>query len=273
MDNAFNYIKANGGIDTEDSYPYTARDGNCQFKPAKDHCGKGDHKDKEDKEAPHQGGKATPVVKDYTKFGEGMSVDHDWKARDDFYHVELTEEIKKKQGTWGPPAPIFPEHKDEHIPAAHGHESVKWKRHRLAKVAHRYIGVKYRHHHHPHWLPNPEDKDSCGIDCSNFMAWVYNYALGIKFGGNIDTQGKGGSEEKKMPGRRIDVDEVTGEPKEKLETGDLLFIRCKDNSRISHVVMYLTHDEIIDSHESGVEVRKFKGWYKKNLDHARRIIE
>jgi len=34
MDNAFNYIKANGGIDTEDSYPYTARDGQCQFKPA-----------------------------------------------------------------------------------------------------------------------------------------------------------------------------------------------------------------------------------------------
>jgi len=35
MDNAFKYIQANGGIDTEDSYPYTARDGtSCLFKPA-----------------------------------------------------------------------------------------------------------------------------------------------------------------------------------------------------------------------------------------------
>jgi cathepsin L len=32
MDNAFQYIIANKGIDTEDSYPYTAADGDCSFK-------------------------------------------------------------------------------------------------------------------------------------------------------------------------------------------------------------------------------------------------
>ena len=32
MDNAFRYIKANGGVDTEESYPYNAHENTCHFK-------------------------------------------------------------------------------------------------------------------------------------------------------------------------------------------------------------------------------------------------
>uniref|UniRef100_A0A3P8UPE9 Cathepsin L.1 n=1 Tax=Cynoglossus semilaevis TaxID=244447 RepID=A0A3P8UPE9_CYNSE len=34
MDNAFKYIKENGGIDTEESYPYEGEDGDCRYNPA-----------------------------------------------------------------------------------------------------------------------------------------------------------------------------------------------------------------------------------------------
>jgi len=34
MDSAFTYIKANKGIDTEASYPYTGKNGQCHFKPS-----------------------------------------------------------------------------------------------------------------------------------------------------------------------------------------------------------------------------------------------
>ena len=36
MDDAFRYIKANGGIDTETSYPYEAKNDYCRYNPSSD---------------------------------------------------------------------------------------------------------------------------------------------------------------------------------------------------------------------------------------------
>ena len=33
MDNAFQYFKSNGGLDSEESYPYHAKAGSCKYKP------------------------------------------------------------------------------------------------------------------------------------------------------------------------------------------------------------------------------------------------
>jgi len=86
--------------------------------------------------------------------------------------------------------------------------------------------------------------------------------LGIRFGGAIENQAEG----KFMPGRRI-------EKGDSLLLGDLLYISKKDRSKISHVVIYLNENEIIDAHDGNVSIRPFKGWHKSHYEFARRIIE
>ena len=34
MDDAFTYVKKNGGLDTEEGYPYEASNGKCRYKPS-----------------------------------------------------------------------------------------------------------------------------------------------------------------------------------------------------------------------------------------------
>ncbi|MCX5797487.1 MAG: NlpC/P60 family protein [Elusimicrobia bacterium] len=160
---------------------------------------------------------------------------------------------------WGPAAAQYPP-----VPVPLGKDPAQWRRQRVIAVAKRYIGLSYRHHHIPGWHPSPKfnAKTGPGLDCSNFTSWVYNYGLGIKFDSEISKQSEGPL----SPGR------VLG-PDEPLAPGDLLYILKMNRQRVSHVVIYIDPEHIIDSHAESVGVRRFAGWYKTHLSHARRVIE
>jgi hypothetical protein len=182
------------------------------------------------------------------------SLTHDFAERDRL--PEFPEfRSSKSSGTWGPHALQYPP-----VIVPEGCDPVKWKRLRVLAVAKRYVGLPYEHHHVPAW--QTEHGKGPGLDCSNFTSWVYNYGLGVKFTSEIKKQSDGA----KAPGRRL-------KDGESFEPGDLLFILKKDRSEVSHVVIYVDANHIIDSHGKGVGMRPFKGWYKTHLSHARRIIE
>ena len=161
--------------------------------------------------------------------------------------------VNIKHDSWGPKAPHFPPPN-----IADNVDPIKWKRTKVINIGKSYIGLPYRHHHIPHWV-GPRGK---GIDCSNLTAWVYNYGLGIKFSSDLARQADGLI----APGRKLDRTE-------KFKPGDLLFIENKTQT-ISHVVLYIGHNKILDVRgKGGVQIRKFKGWYKNHFVFARRIIE
>lgn len=161
---------------------------------------------------------------------------------------------KPGPGSWGPKAATYP---PVSVPA--GYDAVAWKRARLAVVAQRLVGLPYRHHHIPAYDPPGQGP---GLDCSNFTSWVYNYGLGLRFTSAIAAQSAGPA----APGRRLSPDEPWA-------VGDLLYIKARDGSRVSHVALWLGDGQLIDSHNHSVAVRPFEGWYRDSLSHVRRVIE
>jgi len=159
----------------------------------------------------------------------------------------------RRLGSWGPHPCQYP---PVEVPA--GCDPVEWERARIIAVAKKYIGLPYKHHHIPAWSP----AEGPGLDCSNFTTWVYNYGLGIKFDSEIQKQAWGSS----APGRILGKDE-------KFAPGDLLYILKADRSKVSHVAIFVDDGHVIDAHKGNVQVRNFDGWYKRNLSHARRVIE
>lgn len=209
-----------------------------------------------------------------------------------------------KQGrftTWGPSAQHFP------APAGLSQKTPDWMRERVIAVALRYVGYHYQHHHIPDWDPpqdwsyksSPLGHQSKGMDCSNFTAWVYNLALGLKPTGETRAQSELTSVPGPGPGRtskvqRIDKPEKFADYASVMKTGDLLFIKKSSSDEVSHVVIWVgkigrslqdvplvidstgegRKDEKGASIPDGIYLRPFtsSSWYCQSCSHALRLI-
>lgn len=218
---------------------------------------------------------------------------------DDWY----SQRTLRKFGAWGPQSRRYPEID------GFASRSPEWKRQRVLAVAAEMIGLPYQHHHIPDWDPPAHwpwkevayGRNSKGMDCSDFTSWIYNYGLGIKPNTGIGQQAEAtGVEGHGENGASIRIQKIYDDKGfdslcSKLRTGDLLYIKHKDDDKVSHVIMWVgNHGEspdgaplVIDctgaDHTDsngnqipiGVHLRPFKRdtWYYKSFSHANRIIE
>lgn len=209
-------------------------------------------------------------------------------------------EVRGRYGAWGPPARHYP------VPAGAKTQSLEWRRERVIATALLFEGYGYQHHHIPDWEP-PTDwpwkptavgDNGKGVDCSNFTAFVYNLAFGLKTSGDVHDQserlhfaaleGENGvtAERISLPG---DYDGLV----RTLKTGDLLFIRNRAGT-VSHVVLWVGPigrstggtPLVLDSHgedvkddkgvpiPAGVQLRPFRrnSWYFRSASHALRVF-
>ena len=204
-------------------------------------------------------------------------------------------------GPWGPPARAYGP-----PPLAAG-KSDDWKRARIIATALRFVGYAYRHHHVPDWnpptgwhIPEPGGvrHDGRGVDCSNFTSFVYNQGLGIGISSDVQKQSAARFVSLHGSDRVEPVTILHGQDSyalwvSVLKPGDLLFIRPRTGTTISHVVIWIgawgfPQDEplVLDSHgadvrdsagnriPAGIYLRpfRFSSWYATNADHAIRII-
>jgi|LakMenEpi03Aug12_release.lakeMendotaPanAssembly.Ray.scaffolds.fasta_scaffold171133_2 hypothetical protein len=205
--------------------------------------------------------------------------------------------VRKEFGKWGPGQRQYPTLENENrIPA-------EWKRERILAVAVSYIGLSYQHHHIPEWIPPAKSSNrECkkGLDCSNFSAWVYNYGLGIKPNSAIEKQAEQREIRSDDGLRAVQAETINNDNGDydslvhKLKTADLLYIRGRNQDKVTHVIMWVgdcgrapdgtplvidsTGPEHKDSNGNtipgGVQLRPFtkNSWYFKCFDHAHRLI-
>jgi len=241
---------------------------------------------------------ADPDAYEYAFTCNRSSLTADFAERDALPHTEVDpadwyvqRNGRHSNGGWGPAAVVMP---PIGVPTDAGCDEGTWKRERIVATAMHYLnapgnpqGLQYRHHHIPDWDPptstapaaveNADDADGQapeawgpgrGLDCSNFTAWVYNYGLGIKFGGDVGKQyvGTAGPMGQWIP--------VQGP----FEAGDLVYLHPNGNTdRASHVVVFVDDEHVIDSRlnaqgVAGVQVRDRTGWYRTAVLGAWRPI-
>lgn len=203
-------------------------------------------------------------------------------------------------GHWGPAMRHFDP------PAGLAKKTPQWSRERLIATGMRFIGYSYQHHHVPDWEPpaewpqDPEQKTPVGkgLDCSNFTAFVYNLALGIKLTGAIGAQAEmteveGPGAVRRVPVKRIELPKSYEDFLKELQTGDLLFVKS-NKGNVSHVVLWVgrigdapdgmplildstgtgakdSKDQVIPN---GIQLRPFKrnAWYFTQASNVLRII-
>lgn len=210
-----------------------------------------------------------------------------------------SDRVRERYKAWGPPARRFD------APEAAAGRPPEWLRERVVAVALRFEGYGYQHHHVPDWdppagwpwKPTATGRNGKGVDCSNFTAFVYNLALGLKPTGDVQDQaelrsfpGPGGT---RVPVRRIARPDGHDALVRTLRTGDLLYIRNREGE-VSHVVLWVgpigrSPDGtplVLDSHGQdlkdgrggtippGIRLRPFRrdSWYARNASHALRVI-
>jgi len=208
--------------------------------------------------------------------------------------------IRHHYGAWGPAARRY-------LPLQHMHERpIEWLRERVIACAARFIGYEYQHHHIPDWNPphNWPWKHCCaghngkGVDCSNFTSFVYNQGFGIHMSSGIgqqahhDTAFEPGGNAVAL--ERIELPKDYRERRQVLRTGDLVYIRHRQDMAVSHVVLWVGdvgHSPggeplILDSHGGdvvdddgkpipcGIHLRPFRqgSWYDLCASHAHRVF-
>jgi len=190
------------------------------------------------------------------------SVVADFSARD-----QMPQAAAGAVDAWGRKAATYPK---VVVPAQVSFESeswpndpIFWKRLRISSAAQHFEGVNYAHDHIP---------ADGGLDSSNYVAWVYNWAGILKFLGDVHDQGPNLI-------NKFHAQKILNWSE--LEMGDIIYLRKSDTSpdhTPTHAAIFIARDLVSDSMEErgGVtshDPTKIKPTFQSRFEYGVRIIK